>query len=564
MLDRDDLWSTVYPIYMYSSDAITWRDISVKNGKYGIYARYCDDCLFENVHVYENRLGIYLYECDRVSLVRCRLHDTPAWHELWLQYCRPAWIEHCTLWEGETSLIHAEYSDVSVSNTIMSAVYSDQICLQLANSTYSGDYNDFHIAVDADTASSGDYIYQRLDEWQDWTSQDWNSLTHDPLLMEDGHLKSIMGVWSNGVWETSLVHSPCIDMGNPTDTYVEEPTPNGQRLNMGAFGNTDIASKSRTNAWVLVLSQNQGGTVASEVIFEWAFGNVEPDDIVSLQVSTNGGAGWVTIEAGIAVTNGAWAWDPSLFGNTTQALWRVIDIGNTNIMDQCDEMFALHVQPMNYYVNDDSVDGDVYCIAVGTNSNSGLSPAAPKADLHSVFETYVIGPGDTLWVDTGSYTNTSSLVIGRDSSGANGASVIIQGSTNSAAGGSMLAGADYNQGVIDLQDVQWITLRDLIFAGRHGGSYESHGVRLIRTENCELSNLILYTNWESEIYLDSARSCRIGDVSIDYSVSGEGIVMSNCVSCAVSNTLIVGTDGPGILIYGSEHIDVSYAQLSFV
>jgi hypothetical protein len=36
-------------------------------------------------------------------------------------------------------------------------------------------------------------------------------------------------------------HSPCIDSGNPNDDYSNEPSPNGNRINMGAYGNTSEA-----------------------------------------------------------------------------------------------------------------------------------------------------------------------------------------------------------------------------------------------------------------------------------------------------------------------------------
>ena len=47
-----------------------------------------------------------------------------------------------------------------------------------------------------------------------------------------------------GGWTIDLVTSPCIDAGDPNDDYSNEPDPNGGRINMGAFGNTDQAAKS--------------------------------------------------------------------------------------------------------------------------------------------------------------------------------------------------------------------------------------------------------------------------------------------------------------------------------
>ena len=42
-------------------------------------------------------------------------------------------------------------------------------------------------------------------------------------------------------------NSPAIDAGNPSDDYSNEPSPNGNIINMGIYGNTIYASKS---SWV--------------------------------------------------------------------------------------------------------------------------------------------------------------------------------------------------------------------------------------------------------------------------------------------------------------------------
>lgn len=61
------------------------------------------------------------------------------------------------------------------------------------------------------------------------------------------HLKSQSGRWYNNQWVKDSVTSPCIDAGDPTSDYSNEPIPNGGRINIGAFGNTSTASKSNKN-----------------------------------------------------------------------------------------------------------------------------------------------------------------------------------------------------------------------------------------------------------------------------------------------------------------------------
>ncbi len=70
----------------------------------------------------------------------------------------------------------------------------------------------------------------------------------DPLfadtLNSDFHLKSEYGRWKDSMWVFDDTTSPCIDAGDPSDDYSNEPFPNGSRINMGAYGNTNQASKS--------------------------------------------------------------------------------------------------------------------------------------------------------------------------------------------------------------------------------------------------------------------------------------------------------------------------------
>ena len=65
----------------------------------------------------------------------------------------------------------------------------------------------------------------------------------DPSAM-DVHLKSVMGRWNGSAWVGDTVTSPAIDAGDPASDYAAEPSPNGGRVNLGAYGNTAAASKS--------------------------------------------------------------------------------------------------------------------------------------------------------------------------------------------------------------------------------------------------------------------------------------------------------------------------------
>jgi len=69
--------------------------------------------------------------------------------------------------------------------------------------------------------------------------------------------------------------------------------------------------------------------------------------------------------------------------------------------------FTLNCLATKYYVNNNSITGDVFCTAVGNNTNNGTSPSTPKLTFRGLWTSY--GPfanGDTIYVDDGTYTSS--------------------------------------------------------------------------------------------------------------------------------------------------------------
>ena len=101
----------------------------------------------------------------------------------------------------------------------------------------------------------------------------------DPLFGDaesgDFHLKSQYGRWNSTTWvNDDGVISPCIDAGDPSDDYSNEPDyPNGQ-INMGAYGNTIYASKSvedtndTISPTVSIVVSRDGAKVFGRVLIE--------------------------------------------------------------------------------------------------------------------------------------------------------------------------------------------------------------------------------------------------------------------------------------------------------
>ena len=69
-----------------------------------------------------------------------------------------------------------------------------------------------------------------------------------PPGSRDYHLKSKEGRWAGAAWVYDPVSSPLIDAGSMTSPYDKEPDDNGNRINIGRYGNTEEASKSVSSA----------------------------------------------------------------------------------------------------------------------------------------------------------------------------------------------------------------------------------------------------------------------------------------------------------------------------
>ena len=131
------------------------------------------------------------------------------------------------------------------------------------NNDPNSDYNIFQIApgnfLAYDWGFYADNIVDSFADLVSWQScpitpaPDQNSISGDPKFVTPGtdfHLKSLNGHWTTGGWIDDDESSPCIDSGTPYSggteyTYYDNETEdNGDRVNMGAYANTDQASRS--------------------------------------------------------------------------------------------------------------------------------------------------------------------------------------------------------------------------------------------------------------------------------------------------------------------------------
>gem|GEM_PF-484037 len=150
-------------------------------------------------------------------------------------------IENCTVADNlsagyQGNGVMVQYADVSIKNSI-----------------FWGNGDDFTI-VDDEHSSPGTLAVEYSLSFEAIAGS--GNLQVDPQFAAaaagDYHLKSSAGRWNvtTGQWVTDTASSPAIDAGNPGSDFSREPADNGERVNLGAFGNSNQASKSGGNPQV--------------------------------------------------------------------------------------------------------------------------------------------------------------------------------------------------------------------------------------------------------------------------------------------------------------------------
>lgn len=203
--------------------------VSIYDGTEGVNPQTQRDNIFSNCilegNSQNNTIGVFLRNSAGATFKNCNFIDIPFLFRFSLS---------------------SSYSDANsgtiLRNCILSGVYSQFDTRSLSvpwgfNSSETG-YNDM-----SDVSAS----YTNF--WNGFSPLAGSgNIAVDPLFADetnsDYHLKSKYGRWNGTAWVTDNVTSPCINSGNPNDEYSNEPLPNGNRINMGAYGNTAEASKS--------------------------------------------------------------------------------------------------------------------------------------------------------------------------------------------------------------------------------------------------------------------------------------------------------------------------------
>ena len=236
-------------------------------------------------------------------------------------------------------------------------------------------------------------------------------------------------------------------------------------------------------------------------------------------------------------------------------------------------VFVSHIgaAQTTFFVNDNSTSGDLYCSAIGNNSNSGTSPLDPVESLSYVLNTIGISDGDVIVIDTGVYFETdANLNLSNNNLTINGA-------------GSSLTIFDNNQSSSDAN--RWatitgenITIFGIYITGYNYGVGDAFAVQITGATNLTLTDVMVNENLpgggssaivvnggSSVTFNGGGSSCNPGSLSVSgggMNIEGNGNIVT-IDNYNFSNNYKDLQGGAGLYIDGDGTTEVSVTNTLF-
>jgi parallel beta-helix repeat protein len=556
VLDRNN---TANNLLALQASYVSLEHLSFMRGAAGVTVTG-SNCRLLSCRVMQNRTGIHGNASINLDVRHCQVYGN-AERGIDLFKADGSRVINCTLYRNRGTGIYINYdTSPSIRNNIIVADGAGNTCLEHLNCTITQYvYNNYHVTNGAVVGIPGGHAMYLDPFFVNPSGADGLAATQD----DDFHLQSTAGSWHGGAWTPDALDSPCIDLGDPADSVENEPDPNGGRINLGAYGGTAQASRTRAGRVLTLILPNGGEVWRGMQTIHWETTGLgwQANDSVNLKYSPDGGTIWLPILSGEAVPreNGAFAWDTLAAVPNSGALFRVRVTCNQEpaVADSSDGNFTLHNTPLNYYVNDSSTVDDVYCTAAGDDANDGLTPSTPKATLRAILETYDLEPGDGVYVDTGYYLLGATVTMGETDGGSESGRVRIVGSPHPK--GSVLDRNSMGSVLLALQ-APYVSLENLSFTRASRGVELNSAATDCRIVSCrffanntgiyayasprlEARNCLIYQNTNRGIDCNSADYSRFINNTF-YMNKNYGIYLYNRSYRLIKNNIIVA-DGTG-------------------
>ena len=319
VMDRGSTSSGSYGWYLNWSDYVNittavgskhpdepqqWMRIT--NAYHGVHIFLSDDCQISRIHLLDNSFGVFSYSSNQTQIVNCLIYDSDSHGIVLSASDYSSIINNTVVLNGSGGIYFTGGSSyVTLSNNIIWSDVSGMYCLDVQSGIISeSDYNLLY-ATDGAMVGYFDSGHETLSAWQEATGFDLNSLSAGPTFADgdngDFHVRSAGGSYHDGAWTADGLSSPAVDAGDPATDASGEPLENGGRVNLGAFGGSEQASKAPAGRTLFVREPCGYETVSSASIISWLSSGQgwEAGDTLTLEYSADNGATWTELAASV-------------------------------------------------------------------------------------------------------------------------------------------------------------------------------------------------------------------------------------------------------------------------
>lgn len=554
----------------------TWSPDQVNliyNNNIGIDAGYGDTIQFNRI--YANATGIQVSYQGNVNINHNLIYRNTA-QGILDQGSSNVDLENNTIFAplGNAVQVEASASSTTIHNNILwaEAGYDEYVATD-SQQGFASDYNNLF------TDGTGQIVHWQKDfndlfDWQVEANFDNHSIGYttlaptldNPLFVDPNNAN--LSKQNYHLQDASVLNGPIstsIDAGDPASLFDKEPAPNGGRIDLGAYGDTNQAAVSPAS-YIKIDYPNFYAdwevNVGHSIL--WHTFNVTGNVSIDLYQDNGGGnLQWLSNIAVVPASDGFYGWSPAQSGITpsTTARYRIklTVVNNPTETSISREGFSVPISGHTYYVNDPtSQANDYYTTALGNNRHTGKTPGDPKANILPILHSYFVGPGDTVLIDSGNYVEVRNVTLSGDPSLGRGQGATFEGPAPDAPtdpnfasftrpafdGVNMVATLDRQNTFagstdIDVNQGGFVTLRYLTAQGAqngivvHNGSSTFHGDHLTATGNSQTGIQLSYDAFGSHV-----------DFLTAYKNGGDGIQIFTPID-KVSNSIAHDNGGIG-------------------
>jgi hypothetical protein len=521
----------------------------ISNNGTGIAPGNADAVQFNKVH--GNTVGIYASSGDTITN---NLVYRNTGQGILLDNVSNVAIANDTIYtpSGDAVRIRDRSSSISLDNNILWTDSGYDLYVTTDSQVgFSSDYNNlFTTNPSAATLVWWQKPFTDLFDWQEESNYDAHSIGYtapNPTL-DNPQFVNLAG----DNYQLTNLTSTSIAAGNPASSYSTEPAPNGGRIELGAFGNTAQSAQAAAS-FIRVDFPNYYTDWQVNVGHAILWHTFNISGTVHLALYNSTGTTKLADIADVAASNGSYGWTPQTSSITGSSSSRYVIKITSNVTSSVTtssrEPFSIPPASAKYYINGSSTTGAEYATAVGNDRNTGTTTGDPKANLLGLLRSYNPGPGNTVYIDTGTYVEIRNIVLSGSAAIGEGAGATFTGPVNHTA--TLDRGNTNNYATnIELNDAGSVTLTHLTLTDADRGLWvHNQSIRFTGTY------LTVANNSGDGMVVESDSSQSAFGYLTAYGNGGNGISISTPIASLSHSTsdnngsigIVLSSPGPALV-----------------